>query len=101
MSFEPIKRILTRSVQSAPMSKELQIARVFEAWQTVLSHLWGEEKAAYIVPVSFKEGVLKVSSTSPAAKQQLNVEMVRLKNEVNRYLSERVVMSIAVVSKGF
>ena len=101
MSFEPIKRILTRSIQSAPISKELQIARVFDAWSLVLRQLWGEEKAAYIVPVSFKEGVLKVSSTSPAAKQQLNVEMVRLKNEVNRYLSEKVVVEVVVVGKGF
>ena len=101
MSFEPIKRILSRSIQSAPMSKELQIARVFEAWQVVLGHLWGEDKSKYVAPVSFKEGVLKVSSTSPAAKQQLNVEMPRLKNEVNRYLSERAVVEIVVVGKGF
>lgn len=101
MSFEPIKRILGRTVQSTPISKDLQIARVFHAWQTVLLHAWGEEKAGYIAPVSFREGMLKVSSISPAAKQQLALELPRLKNDVNRVLGDFIVKNVTVIAKGF
>lgn len=101
MSFEPIKRVLQHSVQHAPMAKELQIARVFDAFRSVLLALWGQERSDYMAAVSFREGTLKVESRSAAALQQVNVDSLRLKNEMNRILGGRVVRTIDARSKGF
>jgi len=102
MSFEPIKRVLQRSVQqNAPISTELQIARVFDAWRTVLVALWGPDRAAYVAPISFREGTLKVESTSAAALQQLTVDSQRIKNEMNRLLGARIIISLNTRAKGF
>ena len=101
MSFEPIRRVLQRSAQSAPIAKELTIARVFDTWHNVLGAVWGPERAAFVTPVSFKDGVLAVETSSAPAQQQLRVDEIRLKNEVNRVLSARVVIRIAVRSRGF
>lgn len=101
MSFEPIKRIVNRSMKSAPIAKELQIARVFDGWGTVLLHTWGEGRARYISPISFREGVLTVASSSPTAQQQLTIDRIQLQNALNRHLGEFLVRSIVVRSKGF
>ncbi len=101
MSFEPIKRILSRVLPASPASKELQIARVFDGWQQTLLEGWGAERAACIIPVSFSEGALKVETTSPSAKQMLLLELPRLKNELNRHLGALVVRSIIVARRGF
>jgi predicted nucleic acid-binding Zn ribbon protein len=101
MSFEPLKRILSRSVRSAPMSKELRIAQVFDAARFVLERLWGTERSSLVVPLSFREGTLKFETSSPAAKQQMLVERAALMNEINRRLGERIVTSIVVQGRGF
>lgn len=101
MSFEPLRRILSRSVRSAPMSKELRIAQVFDAARFVLERSWGSERAVHVVPLSFREGVLKFETSSPAAKQLLAVERTTLMNEINRRLGERIVTSIVAQGRGF
>ncbi len=101
MGFEPLKRILRQTATTTPIAKDLQIARVFDCWQRTLVALWGDARANYVSPVSFREGVLKVETISPAAKQQLSTDLMRLKNDVNRQLGELVVRSITVLSKGF
>lgn len=101
MSFEPIKRVLHRSVQSAPLAKELQIARVFDAWASVLTAAWGAERAAFVAPISFREGSLTVESRSASALQQIRTDNVRLLNDMNRILGGRVVHAIDARSKGF
>jgi hypothetical protein len=101
MSFEPLKRILVQSMKSAPISKELGIARVFESFQNVLQMRWGEERAAFLIPVSFKDGVLKIESRSPAAIQEFRLIELMMKNEINRQMGESCVGKILVVSRGF
>ncbi len=101
MPFEPIKKILAHSIKTSSLAPQLQIARVFNAWQQVLEKLWGVERAALVSPVSFREGVLKLVTVSPAAKQQLSLEKVRLQNAVNRQLGEQVVRSLTVQSREF
>lgn len=100
MSFEPLRHILSRSIRTTAASTDLQIARVFDVSRTVLTKLWGEERAAYVRPVSFREGVLKLETVSPSAKQQLGVDLMRLKNEMNRLLDRQVITSIIVQGKG-
>lgn len=74
---------------------------MLESAATVLRALWGEKKAAYITPVSFAEGVLKLASSSASALQQLRVDETRILNEVNRQLGARSVMRLDARAKGF
>ena len=101
MSFEPFRHILSRAISKQQVSPALQIARVFDVARTVLIKLWGDEQAAYVTPVSFHEGALKFQTTSAAAKQQLTMDMVRLQNEINRVIGQKVIQRITIISKGF
>lgn len=101
MSFEPLRHIVARTIRSNSRSVDLEIARVFDVSRRVLGAFWGEERAQLVIPISFKEGVLKCETTSPAAKQHLHVEMMKLKNEMNRQLGVALIAKIMVVGKGF
>ncbi|MBU0540291.1 DUF721 domain-containing protein [Patescibacteria group bacterium] len=101
MAFQPIKKILTSVMQSHSFSGKLQAYRVLETAKEVLQNLWDEERAAYINPLSFKEGKLKCVALSPSAKQQLSLEQTRYMNEINRRLNGRVVFSLQIIGKGF
>ncbi len=90
-----------QSMKTAPISKELGIARVFESFQNVLQIRWGEERAVFLVPVSFKDGILKIESRSPAAIQEFRLIEMMVKNEINRQMGEACVGKIHVVSRGF
>ncbi len=101
MSFQSMRHILTGVVQHHVRSDDLQVARVFEVASLVLRKLWGEERAQMMTLKSFHEGVLKFETTSAAAKQQLTVDGIRLKNEMNRQLGSVVVVQLRVEGKGF
>ncbi|MEK7115810.1 MAG: DUF721 domain-containing protein [Patescibacteria group bacterium] len=101
MGFEPLKRILRHTIATAPIAQELKIARVFSAWEDTLRSVWGAEKAAYVFVVSLREGTLTVDVSSPAAKQQLQTDLIRLQNETNRQLGEFLVRAIRARSRGF
>ena len=102
MSFDALRNIIAQRMRATDQqSGELRIARIFDAWRDILTKLWGVERAVLVEPVSFKEGVLKISTASPAAKQQLTVEQVRLMNELNRRLGGKVVQKLMIVSNGF
>jgi hypothetical protein len=101
MSFEPFRHILSRAISKQQVSPALQIARVFDVARTVLTKLWGEEQAAYVSPVSFHEGTLKLQTTSASAKQQLGIDTLRVQNEINRVIGQKVVQRITIISKGF
>lgn len=101
MSFESLRKIVSRTIVASPVSKDLQIARISEAFRLVLDRLWGSERASLVSFVSFREGTLKCESVSPAAKQQMSVESVRIQNELNRQLGGKIVHTIITASKGF
>lgn len=102
MSFEPLRHILSRSIKGHTQeSAQLQIARVFDLFHRVMLSFWQEERAQYVLPVSWREGVLKVETRSPAAKQQFQLDLPRIKNEINRQLGVQLVKKIIIQSKGF
>lgn len=101
MPFEPIRRVLTASITHSPASKELLIARVFSAWTDAVGGMWGKEKSSYAHPVSFREGIFIVETTSPAAKQELARDAARLKSEMNRIIGSPVVRDLRCRSVGF
>lgn len=96
-----MRHILTGVVKHHVRSDDLQVARVFEIATLVLQKLWGEDRARMVMLKSFHEGILKFETTSSAAKQQLTVDGVRLKNEINRQLGSAVVAQLRVEGKGF
>lgn len=101
MSFQPIKRLLPQAIRAHGISKQIQARQVLELAGTVLRSLWGDERSRYVVPLSFREGTLKLESTSAVAMQQLQVDRTRIMNEINRVLGERCVLRIDVRAKGF
>jgi len=101
MGFESLRHIVTRTVRNPKTAHDLQVARIFDATKVVLSKLWGEERAAYITVVSFKEGALKCETSSPSAKQLFGTDVPRLRNEINRQLGDGIVKTIVIHGKGF
>ncbi|MBI5654606.1 DUF721 domain-containing protein [Candidatus Uhrbacteria bacterium] len=101
MPFDSLKYILSKRAAADPRLKDLEIARIFDISQKVLRGFWGAERAAFIRPISFKEGQLKLESSSPAAQQQFKTEELRIRNEINRQLGRLSVRTTMVVSKGF
>jgi len=101
MSFESLRHIVTRTVRHTQTTKDLQVARLFESTRVVLHKMWGEERARFVTPISFVEGALKLEVTAPAARQQLSLDLPKLKNEINRQLGDSVVKSIKLQAKGF
>ncbi len=101
MGFQPIRKILPNVVASHGMTAQLRVRRVLEAAAAVLPALWGEERAAYVRPVSFRSGDLKMEARSASALQVLRMDETRIMNEINRRVGERAVVRIRAVSKGF
>lgn len=101
MPFDSLRHILTKTTAADPRLRDLEIARIFDLSNKVLRGFWGEQRAAFIRPISFREGALKFEVTSPAAQQQLKLDEARIKNEINRQVGRLAVRSIAVVSKGY
>ncbi|MCI0479028.1 DUF721 domain-containing protein [Candidatus Uhrbacteria bacterium] len=101
MAFEPIRRILPKVVASHGMTTQLRVRRALEAMSSVLAATWGTERAAYVRPVSFREGELKVEVRSAAALQEIRMDETRLLNGINRAMGERAVVRLRAVPKGF
>ncbi len=99
MPFEPIRRILPKAIQSAGISRQVNAARVIEDATGLIKNLWGEKKAAYVQPVSFSEGVLKIRALAPIALQELRLWETRIQNELNRSLGSAVVKRLQLVDR--
>lgn len=99
--MQSLKKIIPQVMAAHGLTQPLRARRVVAAAALVLEKLWGPERAAYIEPLSFKEGLLKMQSASAAALQQLRIEETRFVNELNRHLGERAVLKIYLKSKGF
>ncbi|MFA6429086.1 MAG: DciA family protein [Patescibacteria group bacterium] len=96
MAFTSIRRILPQAIQQAGITRQVTAVRIVEEMQSTLRALWGEERAAFVDVVSFKEGELKLVSRSSSATQELALWSVRLQNELNRRLGSHAVKKIIV-----
>lgn len=101
MGFESIKRLLPSTVQSHGILKQVESRQVVERAGTVLLALWGEDRAKGVTVVSFKDGTLKLQSTSAPALQHLKLEETKILNALNRDLGSRVVLKLEARSSGF
>jgi len=99
MSFEPIRRILPKAIQSAGISRQITAVRVIDEAMKLIRTLWGEEKARYVECVSFVGGVLKIRALAPAAMQELKIWQIRLQNDLNRALGGKVISQIIVTDR--
>ncbi len=101
MSFEPIKRILPIAIRMAGIGRQVTAVRVVETAKETLVALWGEEKAAFVEPLSFSGGTLRISTGSGSALQELKLWEIRLLNEINRRLGSKSVVALQFVSRSF
>ncbi len=101
MAFQSIRRILPGAIRSAGITRQVTAARVIEVARQSVVRLWGEERAAYVEPLAFQEGELKIAGLAPAALQELEVDRVRIQNEINRALDAKAVHRLRFVSKTF
>ncbi|HWR00056.1 MAG TPA: DciA family protein [Candidatus Methylomirabilis sp.] len=101
MPFTPLKRILPQAIRQAGLDVQVSAARIVDEAHAALVRLWDAERAAYVRAVSFKEGVLKVTVTSPSAAHALRLAETAWMNEINRALGARKVMKVTVVREGF
>lgn len=97
MTFQSIRKIIPTTIQKAGITRQVTAVRVLEVARESITRLWGEEKAAFVQPVSFAEGTLKLAARAPAAAQELRVWETRLQNEINRALGSRVVVTLRFV----
>ena len=98
MAMQSIRSILPKAIQDAGIAEQVTAVRVLEVANETLVRLWGEEKASFVVPMSFVSGALKFRVQSGPAIQELKMMEAQLKNEVNRTLGKKVVSEIKVVS---
>lgn len=96
MSFEPIKRLIPKSLENAGWKPQIDAMMILDTANKVLLGLWGAEKASRITFVSVKAGCLKATSSSGVAIQELKIMEVRLLNEINRALEAKKVFSLKV-----
>jgi hypothetical protein len=94
MAFQPIRSLLPQAIRQAGIDEQVSSVRILTLAKETLQKFWGEEKAAYVEWVSFKDGVLRVRCQAPAAKQELKVWEVRLLNELNHALGGRRVLKL-------
>lgn len=96
MSFESLRKILSVNIQASQGRSEMRIAHIFEACRATLQELWGEERAAFVRCSSFKEGSLRLETSSAAAAQEIRIQGAGLRNAMNRRLGSLVVREIVV-----
>ena len=91
MAFQSIRRILPSAIQHAGIEREVKAQRVLDVAKQVLVRMWGDEKAAFLQPISFMEGTLKFRASSPVALQEFRAWETRLRNEMNHQLGEQLI----------
>lgn len=94
MAFQSIRRLLPNAIQSAGLNEPVTTVRVLEEARLALIRLWGEERAAFVTPLSFQTGVLKLQVRAPSALQELRLMETRLQNEINRALGEKKIINL-------
>ncbi len=99
MAFQSIKRIIPGAVQKAGITRQVEAVRVLEVANECLKRLWGEEKAAYLVAISFAGGELRFYAHVPAAIQELQMWDIRLRNEINRQLGGKIVLVLRIAHR--
>ena len=101
MSFQSFKKILPDALVRAGIDSEVSAARVLEEARHALVRIWGEERASYIEPAVFKDGELRLDTSSASAAQMFRTIEGRLINEINRTMAQRKVLKVSVRKKGF
>lgn len=91
MAFQPIRRILPEAIRKAGIDEQISSVQILTLAKDTLQKFWGPEKAQYIEWVSYKDGVIRLRSHAPAARQELRAWEVRFLNELNRALGRKKV----------
>ena len=101
MAFQSIRRIIPQAIQKAGIDSEVSAARVLDEAKNALVRIWGEERAAYVEPSSFKDGDLRLTIRSASAAQMFRTIESQVRNEVNRAIGQQRVRRIIMKREGF
>jgi hypothetical protein len=96
MSFQPLGRFLSKTVQYLPAKDQLVTARVIYIAGEIMGKLWPTEQASYVRVVSFNGGKLIFETSVGAAAQTLKMQLMSIQNAINRELGGKIVQSIEV-----
>ena len=96
MAWQPIRRILPGAIMNREVANKVEATRILQMGQECLIKLWGEEKASYIQFQSFAEGQLTAYASAPAAAQELRLTEMRLRNEINRMVGSKAILSLNI-----
>ena len=96
MPFQPIRRILSASMRDSGIEARVSAMRVIDAAKASLTRLWGCERASFVEPVAFSNGILKVDVRSSSAEVALNGVLTPWVNETNRALGAKRVTEVRV-----
>lgn len=99
--FQSIKGIIPGALRKSGIEHEVSASRVVEIAKECLIRLWGEERASFMEPLSFKEGTLMVSCRSSSASSLFRVLERPWINEINRSLGEKRVLRVVLRKDGF
>jgi len=98
MSFQKLGGIQSESLQKfAGLRGNVNAVRVMDVAKTVLTALWGEQKAAMVRGVSFHDGELKLAASASIVVGELKLIETRLCNEINRSLGSRVIQKLKII----
>lgn len=98
MALRSIGGIQSESLRKyAGLRRNVDAVRVMEIAKTVLTHLWGEEKAALVRGISFHDGELKLATAASIVVGELKLIDVRFRNEINRAIGRKIVETIKIV----
>ena len=92
--MEPIKNLISHSVQRAGIGKQIQASHVVETSETVLREVFGKDSEKEVRPLYFKNRTLTVSCISSAFAQEIKLHEGTIVGHINDVLGSPVVERI-------
>lgn len=89
--MEKLDKILHQSFKNKPIAKPLQSAEI-----CFYAEGWG---SGSFVPISFLNGVLKVSVSSSSAASELDIKKEELIDFINTKIGKRTVRGLRIIVK--
>lgn len=97
MAFDSIKRIMPKAIEAMHITPQMEAVRILQLFGPVLASFWDETRAAYLEPVSFSHGALRLRVKSGVAKQEFKLIEVEVQNALNRQLGGKYIKTFELL----
>lgn len=101
MSFTSLGALLPQAIRQAGVGTSVTAAKVVDVAGEAAARVFPPEQLAFIHPVSFVNGALRVAITSPAAAHAIRLRGVKWIAEIDRLVGMKKVQRIDVKRQGF